>query len=365
MNTVLTYSRIEPGDLEVLLDEIHSILSEVGAHNLEIYNDRYWDWQYNELPTGISLVYGAWDAKRLIGYFHVPVYRCLIDGHEMLIGNVQDVAVNPDFRRMGVFRGLSEFANLDIDKTEVDLLYSFPNEQSIRTFRLYNKFSPICKLPSYLRPIDAVKIFQQKFRLFGIGRILGFTVDLVLNSVSRSVSLEDEEDCSIERFTEVNESIECVFQEYSKSFSNHIIRDSAWLEWRYMRSARGRHQILGLRESGQLTAVVILKEERVMGNPSCVVMDFAYTNGKTNSLLYLLQNICRNPKVVGFNYNLVYISGLSPVLSNLRRLGFVRIPKFANPRVLNLVTRSSNKMPEEGLAQKDNWLVTLGDWDVF
>ena len=108
-------------------------------------------------------------------------------------------------------------------------------------------------------------------------------MDLVLNSVSRSVSLEEEEDCSIERFTEVNESVECVFQEYSKSFSNHIIRDSAWLEWRYMRSVRGRHQILGLRESGQLTAIVVLKEERVMGNPSCVVMDFAYIDGKKTS----------------------------------------------------------------------------------
>ena len=362
MNTVLTFSRIEPEDQGILLDEIRNILREVGAHNVEIYNDRYWDWQYNELPTGISFVYAAWDGKRLIGYFHVPVYRCLIDGQQMLIGNVQDVAVNPDFRRMGVFRGLSEFANQDIDKTEVDLLYTFPNENSIRTFVFHNKFTSICKLPSYLRPVDTARILQQKIRLFGLERILGLIVDLVLNRSSKSISLED---VSVERFTEVDESIESVFHEYSKQFSNHIIRDSAWLEWRYFRSARGRHEIVGLRESGQLTAIVVLKEERVMGNPSCVVMDFAYIDGKKTSLLYLLQDICRNPKVAGSNFNLMYISGVSPFLSDLRQLGFIKIPKYANPRVLNLLARSSNQFSDDDLFQKDNWLITLGDWDVF
>ena len=161
MSTVLKFSRIEPEGQRLLLTEIRNVLREVGAHNLEIYNARYWDWQYKDLPTGISFVYAAWDRDKIIGYLHVPVYHALINGQIQLIGNVQDVAVNSDFRGMGVFRSLFDFANLDLNMTEVEFLYTFPNKSSIRTFRSRNNFSSICTLPSYVRPIDTRRMLQE------------------------------------------------------------------------------------------------------------------------------------------------------------------------------------------------------------
>jgi ribosomal protein S18 acetylase RimI-like enzyme len=367
MSTVLTFSRIEPEGQRLLLTEIRKILREVGSHNVEIYNDRYWDWQYKDLPTGISFVYAAWDGDKIIGYFHVPVYQAFINGQIQLIGNVQDVAVISDFRGMGVFRSLAEFANQDLDAAELDFLYTFPNKSSIRTFRSYNNFSPICTLPSYFRPIDTGRMLQEKSGLLGLARILGPVVDFLLNVFSKSISLDSIslDDVSVRHFTEIDESVESVFREYGRSFSNHIIRDAAWLDWRYLRSVRGRHQILGLIESGQVTAAVVLKEETIMNASACVVMDFAFTNGKEKSLLYLIQNILRNSKHTEWDSSLMYISGSSPFLASLKRLGFIQVPEFVNPRVLNLLGRSANQFSEESFIQKDNWLVTLGDWDVF
>ena len=364
MSTALRFSRIEPEAQGSLLTEIRNILNEVGAHNAESYNDRYWDWQYKELPTGISFVYAAWDEDRIIGYYHVPVYRALIDGQNQLIGNVQDVAVSLDFRGTGVFRSLSEFANLDLDTTEVNFLYTFPNKSSIRTFRSYNDFSPIRTLPSYFRPIDTGKILQQIRSWFRIVRFLGLVVDFLLNTFSKSISL-DQDDVSVERFIEIDESIELVFREYGKSFPNHIIRDAAWLDWRYLQSVRGRHQILGLVEGGQLTAVIVLKEETIRNTSACVIMDFAFTDGNEKSLLYLIQNILINPSITDWDSSLIYISASSPFLSSLKQLGFIQIPQSLNPRVLDLLGRSVNPLAKESFIRMDNWLITLGDWDVF
>lgn len=362
MSTALRFSRIEPEQQPQLLQEIHNILTEVGAHNVEIYNQAYWDWQYKHLPTGKSYVYAAWDADKIIGYYHIPVYRCFIDGAEKLIGNIQDVAVNPNYRGVGLFRKLAEFANEDLDKTDVDLIYTFPNDKSIRTFLKYNNFSIVSAVPTYLRPVNASGIIRSKINLFGWEKLFGFFADGFINLFSKNVKLPN---AKIEYITEITQEVEAVFEGYSRGFRNHLIRNKVWLNWRYLKSVRGKHHILGVREEGKLTAVVVLKEDEMLGNPALLIMDFAFLNGKQNSLLFLIDQIKKNPELIESKFNLIFVSAIAPILADLKRIGFYRIPASSNPRVLNLLARTSSQLEEKPLLQEQNWLLTLGDWDVF
>lgn len=362
MSTALRFSRIEPEQQPQLLEEIHNILTEVGAHNVDIYNQTYWDWQYKQLPTGKSYVYAAWDGDRIIGYYHIPVYRCVIDGEEKLIGNIQDVAVNPNYRGVGLFRKLAEFANEDIDKTEVDLIYTFPNDKSIRTFLKYNKFSTVSAVPTYLRPVNAGKILRSKINLLGIEKLIGFFADGFVNLFAKSMKISD---ASIERITKITDEVEAVFTEYGTSFRNHLVRDKVWLDWRYLKSARGKHHILGLREAGKLSAVLVVKEDEMLGNPALLIMDFAFLNGKENSLLFLIDQVRKDSKLTGLEFNLLFISAIAPLLPALSKIGFYQIPAKVNPRILNLLARTSSNLEEKPLLQENNWLLTLGDWDVF
>lgn len=362
MSSALRFSRIESEQQPQLLQEIGHILTEVGAHNVEIYNQAYWDWQYQQLPTGKSYVYAAWDAEKIIGYYHVPVYRCMIGGEEKLIGNIQDVAVNPNYRGVGLFRKLAEFANEDLDTTEVDLIYTFPNDKSIKTFLKYNNFSVVSAVPTYLRPVNTSKIIRSKIHLFGLEKIPGFVVDGFINLLSKNIKLPN---AKIERITEITDEVEAVFTEYSKSYRNHLVRDKAWLDWRYLRSVRGKHHILGVREAGHLTAILVVKEDEMLGNPALLIMDFAFLNGKTNSLLYLIDQVRKEPQLTGFEFNLLFISAITPTLPTLSKIGFYPIPAKVNPRVLSLLCRTSSDLEEKPLLQQSNWLLTLGDWDVF
>lgn len=362
MSTALRFSRIEPEQQPLLLKEIHNILTEVGAHNVEIYNQAYWDWQYKDLPSGKSFVYAAWDGDKIIGYYHVPAYKCSINGEEKLIGNIQDVAVNPNFRGVGLFRQLAEFANADLDASEVDLIYTFPNDKSIRTFLKYNNFKQVSRVPAYIRPVKAGGILKSKINLFGLEQIPGWIADQTINLFSKSINIPD---ASVETATEISDDLETLFTEYNSSFENHLVRDKAWLDWRYLKSVRGKHHILALRESGKLTAAVVLKEDEMLGNPSLLIMDFAYSKGKEESLLYLINQVRKRQELTDFRSNLIFVSGLAPALSLLSSIGFFKIPEKVNPRVLNLLTRSSSNLQESSLEKENNWLLTLGDWDVF
>lgn len=362
MSTALRFSRIEPEQQPLLLEEIRNILTEVGAHNVEIYNQEYWDWQYKNLPSGKSYVYAAWDDQKIIGYYHVPVYRCSIEGMEKLIGNIQDVAVNPNYRGVGLFRQLAEFANADLDNSEVDLIYTFPNDKSIRTFLKYNKFKQVSRVPAYIRPVKAGGILKSKINLFGLEQIPGWIADLTINLFSKSNNLPQG---SVEQIVEISDELETLFTKYNSSFENHLVRDKAWLDWRYLKSVRGKHHILVLREAGKLTAAVVLKEDEMLDNPSLLIMDFAFKKGKEESLLTLINNARKQPELTGFKCNLIFVSGLAPSLSSLSSIGFFKIPENVNPRVLNLLARTASNAAEPSLLNENNWLLTLGDWDVF
>jgi GNAT superfamily N-acetyltransferase len=362
MSIALRFSRIEPKQQPQLLQEIHNILTEVGAHNVEIYNQEYWDWQYKNLPTGKSFVYATWDDDKIIGYYHVPVYRCSIDGEEKLIGNIQDVAVNPNYRGMGLFRKLAEFANEDLDTTEIDLIYTFPNDKSIRTFLKYNKFSTVSAVPTYLRPIHSGAIIRSKINLFGLEKVPGLFADLFINLFSKNIQLVD---ASIESITEITDEVQSVFTEFSKPYRNHLIRDKAWLDWRYLKSVRGKHHILGVREAGKLTAVLVLKEDEMLGSPALLLMDFAHLNEKQTALLFLIDQVRQQKVLKDVQSNLLFTSAISPLLPALKQIGFYQIPEKVNPRILNLLARTLSELDEKPLLQEQNWLLTLGDWDVF
>lgn len=362
MSTALRFSRIEPEQQPLLLQEIRNILNEVGAHNVEIYDQHYWDWQYKDLPSGKSYVYAAWDAERIIGYYHVPIYRCLVSGEEKLIGNIQDVAVNPTYRGVGLFRQLAEFANLDLNASDVDLIYTFPNEKSIHTFLKYNDFKLVGAVPAFVRPVRSSGIIRSKANLFGLEKLVGWIGDSLINLFSKNIKLKD---ATVEPINMITDEVEAVFTAYSRRFKNHLIRDRAYLNWRYLDSARGKHYILALREEGKITAVVVLKKDEMLGNPSLLIMDFAHLEEKDNSLLYLINELSCKAGLIASEFNLIFVSGFAAILPSFKQIGFIKIPEKVNPRVLNLLTRTSSAMDGTSILSSENWLLTLGDWDVF
>lgn len=362
MSIALKFSRIEPNQRAELLQAIHAILTEVDAHNADIYNEAYWDWQYRQLPSGKSYVYGAWDGDKLVGYYHVPVYRFMVGDTERLVGNIQDVAVNPNYRGQGLFRRLAEFANEDLDRSDVELIYTFPNHKSIRTFLKYNDFKKVSAVPAYVRPLRSGKILASKVKFLGAERMVGGVIDAGLNLFSRAPRKDTG---AVERITKITDEVEAVFIAYGNQFRNRLVRDKQWLDWRYLRSQRGKHHIMGLRRSGKLTAIAVFKEDEMLGNPALLIMDLACIPHDRNDLLYLIDQVRKRPELVEADYDLLFASGIAPTISMLTRIGFVKVPERFNPRVLNLLVRSSSELESSPLLEERNWLLTLGDWDVF
>ena len=115
----------------------------------------------------------------------------------------------------------------------------------------------------------------------------------------------------------------------------------------------------------RLTAVLILKEDKILDNPALIVMDFAYLPRHEGSLLFIIDSVIQNPELIESNFNLIFASTNSTLNTHLKRAGFWSIPSRLNPRVLNLLARNCSDYESEGFLVENDWLITLGDWDIF
>ena len=137
---IVRYELLQKNDIKNLLKTINdnkkiSYLNLGSKKTLKV-----WNWQYKLLPSAKSYCYLAKYKNKIIGYYHIAVFKFKINKKNYLIGNAQDVGVIDNFRRKGIFKELSYFALKNISN-KIDLIYSFPNKYSIQnetTLKLKN-----------------------------------------------------------------------------------------------------------------------------------------------------------------------------------------------------------------------------------
>ena len=61
----------------------------------------------------------------------------------------------------------------------------------------------------------------------------------------------------------------------------------------------------------------------------------------------------------------ILLTGITPDIEKFKTCGFLKVPKNLVPRNLNLLAKSKFKSINDSIKDKNSWLITLSDWDVF
>lgn len=356
------FSKIEPHHHAALIAEVSRILREEESHKARIFDEAFWRWQYEQLPSGVANVYAVFVGDEIKGYYHVPLYAGRVRGEAETFAVVQDVAVSKDLRGQGVFRRLAEFVNADLERAGVRLIYTFPNDKSIHTFVKYNAYTHVSTFIPYVLPLRSGGILRTKLSMGGVERVVGFCADRALGLFAPAAGSRPD----VRLHPRIDEPITTLFARHQASHVIALDRSADYLRWRYDRRPSSRHLIYSATEGNELVAAAIFKQDMMFDNPALLLTDFAHAPGREESLLRLLREVRRHkdePELREFN--LVFAAGNSPVFARLPRLGFIPIPARFNPRPLNLLTRGITGANAAPLFRPENWHVTLGDWDVF
>jgi hypothetical protein len=355
----LTFSATESGvGSEELLHAIKQILTEGDSHNAAVFDKKYWDWQYKNLPTKRSGVYTCTFENKIAGYYHAPFYEGQIKGKQKLFAMVQDVAVNGALRGKGVFRKLADYATSQLVSSGANLIYTFPNDKSIHTFLKYNGYKKVCSYDTYILPVKSSQIIKSKIPLAGIEKLIGSVGDIFF---TRNYKLSTEEKISVS--SEFNDETASYFNRFAASFPVSRIRNKEYLNWRYINKPGAKHFVIVLSSQNKIIAAAVFKLDKIFGVDAAILLDFAFEEEKDLAKLihYVRENAA---KIFSAQPGLIFTAFCCNRFLKNNKYGFIKVPQRFNPRAVNLLVKNISE--EESLVSNpENWFATLGDWDVF
>ena len=357
--SALTFCKANSEDYVSLLKLISKVLVDGDSLHAEKYDYEKWFWKYFLLHKAEPRIYICKENQEIIGYYHCPVYAGTINGLPKKFAMVQDVGMSESARGKGVFSQLAIYANEDLKESGINFIYTFPNDNSIRTFIKYNGYTKIQTLSAFILPVSFGVIIASKFSFLGIEKMIGKVLDLVyqfkIPSVNTAYIIKKEE--------QLNEEIVETFTTFSNRFKNSLTRNFDYLKWRYEYKPQTKHYFFSASSNGKIVAAVIVGIEILLGSNAAIVLDFASADDKAFAQLIIT---IRKKSMLYFNIEigLFFTSTTSNNDLLFQKSGFIKIPESFNPRPLHLLGKNITENETEVL-NAENWLVTLSEWDVL
>ena len=243
--TEIVYRSYRPGDEEAIV----AFLQECGYRS----DLSSWRWINQACPHGPMLIELAWDGVRVVGHYAVLPKRLRVDGADVQAGQAMQAVVHPQFRGLAVLQGLLQRVVQSCRTAGMPFFYGFPNGQ-IRL--LYHK------------------LFQ-------------WTLLDDLVALERPVGRAQEQEAAGDFTVACRERVE--FDERYRALACpdalsglvHVIRDPAFLNWRYGCHPSVRYQLLeACTADGELAGYAVLKRYEKGGTVYGHLIDIGLRDGR-------------------------------------------------------------------------------------
>ncbi len=322
--TEIVYRSARPGDAEAII----AFLRACGYES----DLAFWRWINVECPQGRTMVELALDGERVIGHYAVLPRRLRLGGAVVQAGQAIHAAVHPECRGLAVLQGLMRRVVASCRAAGLPFLYGFPNEQIWLVYQKIFQWEPVGDLVALERPV---------------GRDGAETVDGVTVSCREHVAFD-------ERYR--------VFEELpSLRTATCVLKDPAYLDWRYARHPRVRYQQLeASTATGALAGYVVLKRYEKGGTVYGHLVDVGIRDGHPAVARALVTAALARFREEQVDAASCWALPQSPCFAALQAAGF---------RPTGFSTHLGYRLLDPGVAVDRlglaHWHVMMGDSDAF
>ncbi len=355
----LTFCRVEEKDREQLISLLSKVLRDGDSLHADKYDFSKWWWKYYAMPHAEAHIFLCKEGEQILGYYHCPVYKGILNGEAKKFAMVQDVGVSEAARGKGVFRKLADYATVQLLQSDVSFIYTFPNKKSIHTFIKYNGYRKIETFCTYVLPVSTATILASKMSFAGLHKLVGGFFDLLyalrIPKSKKGYSFFCEEKMNVEMVG--------VFEQFNRNFKNKLTRDFNYLTWRFEQKPHGKTYFFTAVKDNKTVAVLVVSVEDLLGSRAAVILDFASIS--TEAFAQLIVHLRKHSaKYFTEKIGLFYTSISASNSKFFQTSGFVKIPERLNPRALHLLGKNVSANESE-VMNAANWNFTLSEWDVL
>ncbi|MBN1882535.1 MAG: GNAT family N-acetyltransferase [Deltaproteobacteria bacterium] len=349
------------GDIKKATALLKDVFGETDAQKRSLLNETFYRWQYEETKSPVVI---AHMNGEIVGHYPLTTYRLVSDGAPLKAAVIQDLVTRSDMRGRGVFRRMGDWAVKLAGELGYDLIYAFPNHRSFPGFITHHGYRHHGDIRLRVSPLSPSRVLAAKLPLTFLTRILRPLDRLCLSffkkkggnlSITEHSELTDDTKASLDR----------LWERAGKHIGTGLVRDGAYLDWRFFRRPGGDYTLIIARSTdGETQAYAVVGRGAFFGLSCGVLMDMACA--PTDAGRRALGAVISRSRSISERHGAALMLTLTNRFGTmLFRCGFFPVPHAMNPRRLRLVVRSLSDGAKRAGGDRARWYITPADWDVL
>jgi GNAT superfamily N-acetyltransferase len=323
----------------------------------EIISESYLGWQYNKNPAGYPFYTLANYDKHIVGqYLVIPIryrYKDIMYSGTLSLNTL----THPDFQGKGLFTKLAHSTYDLCASNRVDFTIGFPNPLSHGGFIKKLGFQEIGSCNLLIKPIRPFNLLIDLLKRKKIKH--GGDIPFNWRTINKDgLNLTNFE------ITQNNE-----YNTFWNSLSKSKImteKDFKYIMWRYIDIPGRKYHIIQAKREEKITAICILRTEKVLMTNTAVIMDFFVLNSQKSDGDVLIKSIFMELKRQQINLVAILESTDELISRILKRNKFLKVPKNFLPQPIPVIFRPHKESNElKAMTEFSNWAFSFGDYDVF
>jgi GNAT superfamily N-acetyltransferase len=313
-----------------------------------------WHWEYEENPDGKGWISIVEDRGKIIGHHAIIPRRFSVRGEIVLGTHQQDLMVDPDKQRKGIFHAMSKYEKQKVKEKKVLFMTAFPF--GVPTYSGLKKigWKDVAKLPVLVNPIRFSGILNRYLHFPPLSLLLGGMMRFFYFFLYGFRKPKSQPDIEIEKIDSIDESFDHFWQKASFLYPIMGVRDREYLTWRYFRHPTRTYTLYRARKGGEMRGYIVLRKIDLLNFNSAVIVDLLTLDQEAlSALVERAIRYCRGERVdlLGF-----MVPQTHDYHKALKKMGF--LPSFKTFRFI-VYFHSDEKM----LLFPENWYVNWGDTD--
>jgi hypothetical protein len=326
--------------------EILALFNSIFAEGNPAYVPRSieaWRHIYPDNPAGAEILVAEDEAGKLIANYSALAYHCSVRGQRLRCAQAVDTCVAPEWRgslrRNSVFVTIARayceiFGETNAEYTN-EYLFGLPNEKAFGVGTRIVGYKPVhCPMPSLVREFDRAWVDEMARR--------GADVEVTESSA-------DDADLA---------AMGALFEAHIDQVPLGIWKDAAHLAWRYRDWPERPYRFLLARRGGDLVGALVYRLGW-MGQPIVPLLDWIGPGDDEGALAGLLARVGDITLQAGGDKLETWLTPCAAQRPTLESLGL-----FHQESLFNLCIMVYSELFDLPWA-RDNWVLTMGDSDIY
>lgn len=313
-------------------------------------------WQFLENPENNSIVDICHDEKKNRTASIYAIFCVKFKIGDNLFKAAQTVDTITDIKYWG--QGLFVKQAIDVYskaiKTDMSLVYGFPNGNSVKSFTKKLEWEIMDPVPFLIKPLKT-KYFTKKLSFLRFLPNINIPINPSYNK--NNYKLKEVHDFHL--------GINLIWKKFSKNIQVSINRNKEYLHWRYVLKPNESYKIIDCYDTGNeyLGSCVYTVKSKHNGRVG-YIMELIYDLEKPKSGKLLLKFAIEKIKKSEADCILVWCFEHSPNFKIFKNQLFFKLPEKLRPIELHFGVKSLNNDISSIVNKRDNWYISYSDSDT-